>query len=452
MIRGAALLFLFVGCAASRPMDAPDASVDSGVDAGDCLVIADIDFGEVPVGRQVVKHLTVRGAPDASVLMLVGAVDAPFTVTPQGLFEVEHGQPVTVEIGFEPVDGSLHLGMLPLSIGTECPPQQVRLRGLGGGSVEFPERFDLGATPVGVATMKPMRVTNTQRVDAHLTLTTTAFSPTSAFSVPFDVLVPARSVVDVPITVTAPDLNVVEGLLSIEGAGPRRDVALTALGGFPEPHLSRVDVDLGQVALFAPTGPNLESAGQTFVMLTNVGGGLLSFSSPAVEISVDGGPGLDELRVGVPFDSLRHDDVRLVVVSAFPLSSGPRAWHVELRTDPAISFDVRANVVTVPSCVVTWAPLALSLGTVPIGQRVTGSIAITNLASTPCLVDDIVLNPLGEWQLLSPEELTVAPGATATIDVAITPMTVGRHLDTLFFRPFRDGMTAEGVSLELEAQ
>jgi hypothetical protein len=451
MRRGAVLLFLFVGCAVSRPVDAPDASVPlEDVDAGDCLAIPDIDFGEVPVGNRSVKHLTFRGAPDAPVLILVGAADAPFTVTPQGLLQVESGQSITVEIGFAPDDGSLHLGVIPLTVGTACAPQQVKLRGLGGGLVDFPELIEFVASPIGVPTTKPMRVTNTQRVDAHLTLTTTAFSPTSAFSVPFTVVVPARSVIDVPITVTPPDLDVVEGVLSVEGAGPRREVALRALGGFPAPHLSRVDVDLGQVALVGPTGPSF--GGQTFVVLTNVGGGLLTFPSPAVEISVDGGSGLDELRVGVPADSLRHDDVRLVVVSVSPLSSGPRAWHVKLRTDPAISFDVRANVVTVPSCVITWAPTSLSLGTVPVGQRVSGSIAITNLASTPCLVDDIVINPFGEWQLLTPEEITVAPGATETIDVAITPMTVGRHLDTVFFRPFREGRPAEGVLLELEAQ
>lgn len=215
------------------------------------LLPARIDFGEVEQtfpGQQTLNLFN----PNQRIGLVVSItrLTPPFFLE-QTNFRLEPRQTVPARLIFLPPDPRQHFGALTYNRSDGCEPQEVELAGIGAGSLEAEERtLDFGPVPLDVKATKVLRLNNTRRSDVVVEM-----RPSASIEVARRVTVPARSSLDVPVSVTPRAgqgiMGSIQAVSDAVGAGGIDSFIVTVIGSAGRPHITvdRTDFVVERVPL-----------------------------------------------------------------------------------------------------------------------------------------------------------------------------------------------------------
>lgn len=424
-----------------------------GVDPSVLRVDGELAFGNVLVGAQSRRAVTVTNAADHALLVALessaivhpcaspAAEDTPLcfalqgaTLEPDGRFVLEAGASAQLEVTFEPFEYGLSSGHLTLRACDDLACAiEVPITGVGfsQGLLCDPPNVDFGGVNPGDCVTRAVRCEN--RVDALVTVVgwgASANPPTSPdfrFVPSAPVVLETGEAFDVDVTYCPSALGNDDGNLQIETdlPAPSRflQVGLTGYGGGPDLELAGNGCAFGEVSLLAPA--------RCTALLTNVGFDDVEITSVLPDVAGTGAftaPGAG--AAVIPPGGSYAITIEFQPVAVGPVTSAIRVTSNDVGA-PDLDIPVSGTGVDLPSCQFDLRPAALDFGVVTVGQRAFRGFEVRNTGPHDCLVTSVRLEPGTDPELAlsagPPLLRRLAPGAAAVLGVEYTPTTVGTH-------------------------
>lgn len=215
------------------------------------LLPALIDFGEVEFSQRGQQTLELINPNQRTVLVVsLTRPPPPFFLEPATI-RLMPGVHFPLRASFVAPDPRQHFGTITFHRGEGCESQEVQLTGIGAGAVVADESLiNFGPLALDVTATRVLHLHNTRRRDAVVEL-----RPSAMISVPRTVTVPARSSLDVPVSVTPHAGNVIQGTVVVlsdaEGPGGMDTfvVHVFATAGRPVISIDRTDFVVERVPL-----------------------------------------------------------------------------------------------------------------------------------------------------------------------------------------------------------
>lgn len=451
MWRAAFLLFLSA-CDPAFDGQPRDAGVFVPRRGPDCLVMPDIDFGEVLT--QGVQQFKLNNGATTPRTIVVGEVSRPFKLSLAGPAVIGPGESLTLIATFIATDSLVHFASFEFVGGVGCAPQTVDLRALGAGTVIAPRQLDFGPVPLSAPATRPLVLVNTRRAPVDLSLRVNAAGDGPAFTLsPARVSLAAQSTVSVDVTLTPPHPGLINAVLLIEGSVDPLFTELRAIGGVPQVELPQV-VDLDLPSFAGSTDPVWA---RRSLSPTNTGDGPLTFVAPPF-FTVTSSEGATELSlvglVGAVVEPGATLPLLVEVRTESP--STERSWVVTLRTvaPQPMRFEVRGHRVEFPACEqLVVEPTSVALGGLPRGASTTAEVTLRNTGQTECVIDDLHIESTASWRTSSPPRVRIPSGATATIplSVSLPNQPFALQAGALVFRVLSPGRDYDSVPLSARA-
>lgn len=446
----ALLLLLLSACEApfdDRPRDAGSYVVTR---SPDCLVLPDVDFGEV-IDHGVRQFKLTNGLSSPRPVR-VGRVEAPFNASLSGVL-IPAFDSVLLRLGFDSTDALTHQTTFEFVGGEDCQPQTVSLRAQGGGRLELPAQVDLGSIPFGQVTTRALTILNTRRTPIDLSFFLSQGGTEDVFSLSSTTLhLDASSAAIVEVSATPRVAGRVTAFVQVLGDNVPHTLTLRANGGTPRVTLPP------QLDLEVPVLAGGMVWGQGLLQLRNEGDGSLEFlGGGSLIVSSVSGSNPAEVQVRVSTTIAAPGATLPLTVTVRPVLapfSGTRSWDLTLATTAPEPLRVRLNATFVEYgevCqLLAVSPSSVSLPALDAGVRATADVTFTNSGQTICVVL-LDLDSISSWRLEGPSRLAIPPGASASVQVSVIgappPITIQRG--SLLYRVLEPSRGYESVPLSV---
>ena len=385
---------------------------------------ASFDFGNVPVGSEVIQNMTVVNEGTANLIvnatLLVGSgtfqIDAgegPFTLGPSG----EHD----IVIRFIPVSSGLH--NVSLKIESNDPdenPKHVAITGIGTRPEidVVPESINFGVMPVGSSKIELLTVSNNGTSELNITNTTiagaedfTIVSEGVSFS-----LAPSESR-ELGIEFRPSSDGEKQGILRLESNDADenpKDIPLSGGGIHPDIRVTPSSINFGDV-------PVASTQTQGFV-ITNEGVADLIIGSTAVS-----GTGDFEIASGGGSFTLASSETREILIRFSPTSWGDKTDTLRIESN-----DPDENPRKIPlggrgiEPDIAVSSLNADYGGVPVGSSAVRTITVSNEGSADLVVTSTIPLGSGDFEISSGHsEFTLYPSGFEEIQILFSPSSSG---------------------------
>lgn len=450
MARALALSLLLAACEAPFDDTPRDAGSRVVTRPPDCLVLPDVDFGEV-IGTDTRRFKLTNGLSSPRPIRL-GSVDAPFNVAPSGPVLIPPFDSVTLRLGFESADALTHMTSFEFIGGEDCAPQTVQLRALGGGRLEVPTQLDLGSIPFGQVATRALTILNTRRTPIDLTLRMDQFPNQDIFDLSTTAVhVEPGSAAIVEVSATPRTVGRANAFVQVIGDDVPHGLTLFANGGTPRVTLPpQFDIEV-------PVMPDGMVWGQRLLQLRNEGDGNFELlGSRSLTISSVAGSNPFEVQLRLETSTAAPGATMPLTVTVNPMAPlhGTRSWDLTMAstTTEPLRTRVSATFVDFAEVCETLAvsPDTVALPALEAGVRATAEVRFSNTGRTSC-VAYLDVDSIATWRLEGPSKLVIPPGATETVQLSVigAPPPFNLQRGVLFYRVVHPARGIEGVPLSV---
>lgn len=387
------------------------------------LAPAAVNFGSVPVGKQMSHAVTVINPGKNTVniteaklsntrFVLTGA-NWPMPVAP--------GQAKTFTVGVSPNSAGNLTGTLTVSGDGGSSPVIVNLSATAiPGQAKLAlstAAIDFGTVGIGSQGTANIVVSNAGGSDLTLSVITVNGLSFAVGGISTPRTIPAGEVAALAVTFRPTVAGSEIGSILISSNDPQQPAATISLTGAgsagPVPQLS---ANVSNVAFNSvPTG----SSATQQVILSNTGNGPAQIS--AVSVS---GPGFSVSGLSAPSTVNASQTVPLAV-RFDPVTTGPASGVVTVVSNANGSPLRIALTGTGVQPGLSIAPSSFSFGNVVDGQTKSQTVSLINTGSAPLTITQLVVSGAGYSATGLNTPVTLAPGSNASFNVVFAPATAG---------------------------
>ncbi len=400
-----------------------------------------LDFGAVAYGTpSAAQTVTVTNTGGIALAVASIAMTGDFTETDdcQGA-TVDAGANCTISVVFTPTQQGSRTGQMTIHGNVAGGQMTVQLSGTGGAPKALsllPTRLDFGQVQVGTTSSAlAVTVQNTQSTVS----TISSVNVTAPFTLQSDSCngsVAANASCQMTVVFTPTAAGAAAGTLTVTGSAGTQTAALTGTGeAAPTDTLSPISLT------FAATVIGQTSSTQT-VSLTNSGG--VALTSIAVQVS---GPFTESSTCGTQLAAGATCAISVVFV---PTASGSATGTLAV-TDAARTQTVALAGTGLKPAVIGVNPASLSFSAGQVGVAGTPlTLTVTNTGGAPMASLNFVIAGVAASSFTTGTTncaVTLAAGASCTVQVTFMPAVVGSNTATLTVSSPTPGVAAVAVPL-----